>query len=308
MKKTTIAIISILLFSFACAPTIKVPIMKPAEINFKGKQRMAIGDFGGNTGRLVSDILTSKIFENGYFQVVDRQNTGLLLSEQELARMGVMDEKKAVNLGKLTGADALVYGNAFSDYYVDIEKDEWKDKKAIHINYKKKALAKLSANFRVVDMTTGKIMAVKMISKEARDETSETDHYPPDPDRHELISKAAGLAVDEFIKTVAPYKEFVTVEFASNDSDIPEIEAGINYCKMGKWNEAIDQFKLATKKNPNDFSSWFNLGIAYEYNYMFREAEDAILQANRIRPDDKCIREISNIRQMAIERKMLEAQ
>lgn len=296
------------LFINACAPTIQVPVMKPAEINFKGKQRMAIGEFEGNIGRMTSDVLTSKIFSNGYFQVVERQNIGTVMGEQQLTRMGAVDERSAIRLGKLTGAAVLVYGTSYADFDIDIDKNEYKEKKVRHITYKKKATAKVTSNFKVIDMTTGKLMAVKMITKEATDETSETDHFPPDPDDDALISKALDLVVDEFIKTVAPYKELVTVEFASNDDNIQEIEAGINSCKIGRWNDAIDQFRMATKKYPNNFSAWFNLGIAYEYSYMFQEAEDAIAQANRIKPDDKCIKEIGNIRQMAMERKRLENQ
>lgn len=296
------------LFLTACAPTVQVPVMKPAEINFKGKQRMMIGNFGGSIGSMTSDMLASRILANGYFQVVERRNIGFVPDEYDLSGLGAVEKKTALKLGKATGAAVLVYGSSSAKFSVDLSRNKWKDDRGYHTTYKKHGIANVSTTFRVVDMTTGRTMAVKMISKEKGAETSETDHYPPDPDDGLLVREALEEAIDDFIKTVAPYKEMVTVEFASNDSDIPEIEAGINSCKIGKWQEAVGHFKLATKKYPGNFSAWFNLCLAYEYSFMFMEAEDAIARANSIKPDERCVKEMANIRQMRAERKKLEEQ
>lgn len=301
-------LICCILFISACAPTAQIPVMRPAEINFKGKQSMMIGEFGGSIGSLTSDLLASKLLANGYFQLVERKNIGRIMDEYDLSRMGILDEKTAMKIGKMSGAAVLVYGNSTAKFSVDLTKDRWKDDKGHHTTYKKHGLASVSSTFRVVDMTTGRVLAVKMLSNEAGEDTSETDQYPPDPDDDTLVREALNKVIDDFIKTVAPYREMVTVEFASNDSNRPEIEAGINSCKVGRWNDAIEQFRLATKKYPGDFSAWYNLGLAYEYTYMFQDAEDAIARANAIKPDDKCVKEISNIRQLAIERKKLESQ
>lgn len=298
---------SVLVIS-SCAPRIQVPVMRPAEINFNGKKRMAIGAFDGNAGPETSDLLTSRLFANGYFELVERQDLRSIMRERNLGMSGALDDRSAIKLGKLIGASVMVNGSSSASFDVNLSTNDWKDKKGRHTTFKKFGLARVYATFKIVDLTTGRILAVKTVSREASAETSNNDYYPPDPDEGALVREALDYTIDDFIRMIAPYQEFVTVEFASNDADIPEIESGISFCKMGRWNDGVAQFNLATKKYPMDYAAWFNLGIAYEYSYMFEEAESAFMQANRIKPNDRCFAEIANIRKLEQEQRNLESQ
>lgn len=65
---------------------------------------------------------------------------------------------------------------------------------------------------------------------------------------------------------------------------------------------------MAVKKCPTDAGAWYNLGVGYEYNYMFKEAIEALKKANKLDPSDACIREISNVKHLQAERAKLKQQ
>ena len=112
--------------------------------------------------------------------------------------------------------------------------------------------------------------------------------------------------IDTFMKMIAPYTVYIQVKFEK--SKLPESEAGVNFAKQGLWNDAVEQFKLAKNKNPTETATWYNLGLAYEYSFMFRQAMDALKEANKIKPSEKYITEISNVKHLQAERKKLEQQ
>ncbi|MCK5681257.1 tetratricopeptide repeat protein, partial [bacterium] len=55
-------------------------------------------------------------------------------------------------------------------------------------------------------------------------------------------------------------------------------------------------------------SDWYNLGLAYKYNFMFNEAVEAFDEANKIDPSSKYSKEIVDVRCMQSEREKLVCQ
>lgn len=56
----------------ACAPSIRVPVTRPAEIYLKEPRKVLIADFKGNGGNLMAAALTRQLVETGRFEVLDR--------------------------------------------------------------------------------------------------------------------------------------------------------------------------------------------------------------------------------------------
>ena len=292
----------------SCAPSARIPVLKPAEINLRGIDKIAIGDVQGNIGSSVADLLTSRLFESDQFDVVDRSNLSRIMKEHELNMSGAVNTDTAVKIGRLVGASALIVGNANVKYDLKRWKGKpWKDKEGNwHQSYNVKGTAKVNSTLKVVGLTTGKIIAVKSISKEASDSDWKNNKWPHDPDRDAIISSAVNGMIDTFMKMIAPYTVYVNVKFEK--SKLPESEAGINFAKQGQWGDALEQFKAAKHKNPTDPCTWYNLGLAYEYNFMFRQAIEALKEANKIKPCKKYIAEISNVKRLQADRKKLEMQ
>lgn len=294
-----------------CAPSVMVAVTRPAEINLRGINKIAIGEVTGNCGQEVYDLLTSKLFESGKFDVLDRANLDKIMKEHNLTLGGAVDEKTAAKMGELVGAASLVFGNVTMCKYEEKKTvgQPWKDKDGgYHKSHYVTGTAKVTVTLKVVGMQTGKILAVKTISKEATKQNSADNGWPESPDGDAIMNEARNQTIAAFMKMISPYSEYVNVTFAKNDSKVPEMEQGVNYAKKGMWSEALERFKTATQKNPTHGGAWYNLGIAYEYTYMLKEAEAAFNEANKIKACNECLNEIANVRRLAADRKKLEEQ
>lgn len=61
-------------------------------------------------GRFLAEELTTRLFLEGSFQVVERQRLSKIISEHKLFSEGIVDPASAKELGKLSGAEALMIG------------------------------------------------------------------------------------------------------------------------------------------------------------------------------------------------------
>ena len=64
-------------------------------------------------GPQIADILTARLSGEDAFQLVERAKLGKILEEQKLKLIGLADQEKAVEVGKLLGAQLMVIGKVF---------------------------------------------------------------------------------------------------------------------------------------------------------------------------------------------------
>lgn len=62
-------------------------------------------------GKLVAERLTTKLVRTGEFEVIERSRLEGVFQEIKLSASGVIDEKTAVEIGKILGADVVVSGS-----------------------------------------------------------------------------------------------------------------------------------------------------------------------------------------------------
>ena len=80
------------------------------------KQTIAVLDFESvgseeHLGRAVSEIMRTELIDTRKFRVVERSQINKALSEQRMQKSGIVDEKSAVQIGKLLGADLIIIGS-----------------------------------------------------------------------------------------------------------------------------------------------------------------------------------------------------
>ena len=315
------------MFFAGCAPTLRVPVMRPAEINLKGINKIALGEIEGNAGQAVSELLSEQLFSSGKFDILDRSNLERIMKEHNLNMSGIIDEKTAATMGKFVGASVMVFGRATGKYELTSKRGKpWKDKEGYtHVAHRKKGVAKVSASLKVVGLTTGKVLAMKNISRTAEDSTSADNEWPEDPDRDTIMSTAMRSVATTFFKMISPHVEHVRVKFATPTT--PEGKTGLEYAKQGQWGMAVENFEKAAnilqspaKKSGSALSSYFekpsedamnayyNLGLAYSFNNEFVEAKRALNKANQIAPCEQCVQQLITIEGMIRDRKVLEEQ
>jgi len=115
------ALIITVLFNSCGTTSMYMKVKRPAEINLKGYQKIAIGDIVNPKNRVdkhssdLSDEFTSTLFKSGYFEVLDRQHLAKILDEHSLSQTGLIDESSAAEIGNIIGAAVFVFGRIQDD-------------------------------------------------------------------------------------------------------------------------------------------------------------------------------------------------
>jgi len=117
------------------------------------KKVLAVLDFEGykflkgKADLKMSDMLTTSLVKSGRFELVERNKIDKVFKEQNLGMSGMVDESSAAEVGKLLGAEYVVFGSITYADRVEEQKfsyNLWRTKVTIDV--------------RAVNTTTGKIL------------------------------------------------------------------------------------------------------------------------------------------------------
>lgn len=144
----------------------------------------------------VGDILTTALFETGRFELIERDRLDEVLSEQRLAALGIVDSTTAATVGKILGANAVVFGNLSSATQQKIDRFAYDQ-----------LVTKVRIDARATDVTTGEIMFA-----DAAEGVSEFNIIT---DSHGKIIVGAQEAKSEFAKAAADATESLGQKLAA---------------------------------------------------------------------------------------------
>lgn len=297
--------------------TLIIPVKRPAEINLNKFKKVVLSGFesnnrnvGSNVTNDYSDALTTSLIESQRFEVIDRQNLDKILREHNLNMSALTNDKEAAQMGEMLGSSALIFGRV-SDYSYKEEVtkgDPYKDNKGnTHQYYYRNGLAHVRVNFKITDLTTGKILISKDIEASTTANTSADNQQPSNIDQEPMFSLARNIIIGDFMKKIAPYTERIKTSLYK-DGDMPELEQGINMTLVDNWQETVSLFKTAVEKykgTENAYKAYFNLGWAYEYTQAFPEAKENLNKAYSLKNDSDIANEIANCKRLEVEYKKL---
>ncbi len=288
-------------FVLSCATTaLLITVKRPAEVNLKDYKQLAIGDIVDASGRVTShtndvgDGLASTLFSSGFFQVLDREHLNTIMKEHKLNFSGLVDENTAAQLGELVGAAVLVFGRLQTDKYEeeDITKgDPWKDKNGgYHQSYYRKGKYRLILSIKLIDIQTGRIIAIKDLPAEYSAQTKADNKLPPDIDKDALYTACLKNVLNQFLRLVAPYDVQVKANFET-DKMLPEIDKAITQFKIGEWDVGLSLLEQATQKTGLEqktyAKTYYNLGLAQMYGGNPEIAIENFKKAMSINPSSK---------------------
>lgn len=295
---------------------VRVPVMKPAEINMAPYQSVAIGEMTGSGNRPVSDSLEEALVNSSRFTVVDRQHMNQVMRELHLSSTDLADPNAAAKLGKVVTAGALIFGDVQHSYREQPNEQRYQDdKKVWHTIYAVKGEAYVRATFKIVDVSTGRLIVAKTY-EERRDDTNRAlDRRPEQVDRIALENSARRAVVDRFMKAIVPHQEYMYANF-QKDGDIPQLEGGIGWAERGDWKKAQSTFNdavQASEKNVKLKSGqvakcYWNLGLSYEYAGDYDKAETMVNKAYELSNDKDMLGEIDNIHRLQADARKLAEQ
>ena len=150
-------------------PTISVP-------EFKNETNMSWWWWSGNTSRELADALSNELTSTGNFQVVERQNLGSVLSEQELAELGLTRPETSAQRGQLTGAQYIVLGRVTA-YEEGVSSESGGNNFGLNLGLfsignserQAKQEAYVAIDLRVVDSSTGEVVYARTVEGRATD-------------------------------------------------------------------------------------------------------------------------------------------
>ncbi len=305
MKKNIFSLLTpFLMFLASCAmqSSIQVPVMKPATIHLSGIHKLAIADFQGihSSGSKIAADVQAMLMETPHFDLLEREKLSQLLEEQKLSMTGVVDEAMARQIGKMAGVDAMIFGEV-TTYRVEpdergvekVEKEvgtgkyEEVDEKNIFTGKTKRVRREIretvlvdqryrirrgsvSVHFRVVDVETGKLLAVHSDNKSyTSDKVVEGGSTALKPEG-EILDNLSKDITRRFVQLIAPH---VVQEKRSIEPGKGIIQTGKKYAESGLWPEAMKVWQQAVIDFPQDPVAFYNLGLAHEVLGDLDEAE-----------------------------------
>ena len=300
-------IVSAALACAACGTvSVRVPVMKPAEINMAPYSSVAIGGMTGNADRPMTDSLEEALVNTQRFTVVDRQHMDKVLRELQLSSTDLADPNAAAKLGKVVTAGALIFGDVQNQFREQPSESHYKDDKGVqHTWHEIKGEANVRATFKIVDVSTGKLIIAKTYEERRSDTNRALDKRPDPIDRLSLERAARQAVIDRFMKAIVPHQEFMYASF-QKDGDIPQLEGGIGWAERGDWKKAQDTFNGAAQdaeknvklKAAQIAKCYWNLGLSYEYAGDYDKADAMINKAYTLSNDKDMLAELDNIKRL----------
>ena len=130
-----------------------------------------------SVSKKLTDMLANELKSSGNFTLVERQRLNQVLSEQELAELGITRQSTAPKRGMMTGAKYYVLGSV-SDYQENVEtKSGGGGFNIMGFGQRKtsnQSKAYVALDIRVVDTTTGEIAYARTIEGKATSTSTST--------------------------------------------------------------------------------------------------------------------------------------
>lgn len=303
----------------ACGTTqFSVTRRAPAEVNVPAGKVMAVAPIPGAGGEALTAELTQALLETKRFSVLERQHLEAAMNELKFSSQHVNDET-AMSFGNMTGAATLVVGEVTgADYQENVSSSQGQcttnDGKLVDCTrYQRVGVANLRVVLKVLETESGKLLAAKTLSSsQQRSAAAENQEPPPLNAKDELLAGCRQEVVQAFVKVIAPHEKQVWVALRADD-DLPELETGNNYARVGNWAEALGQYQRAVERSKvmdkeQQAMALYNLGIALGYSGNFDEGVAQVEHAYALDPDGLYLEQAQVIRQFKEEAARLAAQ
>lgn len=215
-------------------------VRRVAVMPFENKSgKREYGEIGeGISENIISEAMADpKNLE--FMDLISRDRINQLVTEQKLGKTGILDEGTAVEMGKVLGLHAFVFGKVTSistnnppetksrkEERAEIYQGKDKPKRQVYAVVDittRKANARITCSFQIIEVATGKIVKSGTVpseeeiviqfgrfsgdedalSSESQYLCSKADEYPPSAD--ELVQKAVGNAAKALAKEIAGY-------------------------------------------------------------------------------------------------------
>lgn len=303
MQKKVFFIVSValLLIMSGCSQKVNVRVLEPAEIDRVAyTKKITVTDFSndrvGLSRKIEANLANVNIDNKNYFTMISRNDFEKIIKEQKLQNSGLVEQKTAVKVGELIGAQAIISGNVGSPTSQDSSFYENRarcaDKKCKTLTYYKVRCVNravgLWAEVRIVDVEKGDLIFADRLSKN-RVYKHCSDYSSALPSRDMAAQSLADMMADEFTYRLSPrYRTFGVELLEDPDLDYSDkqeelLEVSLKYIEHGRYDKA-EQFltQLIDSTGSQSYVAFYNLGVVKEAEGKYTEAKEYYEMADRL--------------------------
>ncbi len=299
-----------LCLAISCAPKVQTTVLMPAnhmeasqiktvtvlpftlEDGFRRSKESV--EFASQVEAAIASVI---IDGKPYFKLIDRLTINRVIQEQKFNMSGLVSQDDVAKIGKLVGAKGVYTGvlhpiKKSQESYRE-ERIECRENRCI-TKYVRCTTRTLIFSFtpRLVDVETGRVVYSRTISIDVEDDGC--DDTQPATSFEQLENHAKRMALEEFIRDVAPY--YITMELELMDSkdniqskeDKEKFGSALDFAEKGRMDRACSMWEEIYESNKNSISLNYNLGICKELSGKPAEALNFYKRADQLtkKPDE----------------------
>lgn len=276
---------------FRDAPEVGITVEHPPRLGLQ-VDSVVFAAPDGECGEEFLDALLADFVSNGV-KVTDRSNLESLLSEHEFTLSGVVDSGDALELGKISGADALVIAKVRrcaveqpSPTYRTVENSDG----SVTRIYTASTKVSFRATVQVIDLTTARVFSAQTIEEEAFRSNEAHNSAPSPPSRFNVIDDALRSAVTKVHRLFFPWTQYKKLNYY--DDSQCSLKIAYRLMQAGDLDGALDQSVSNVRvcegfraKKPKLLArALYNLGVTQLLLDRFEEARETLEESLRLNP------------------------
>lgn len=263
-------------------------------------KQLAIMDFAGPGGSEFADQLIQSLLRddeynmNGrilpktrLFDIIERSRMSAIMKEQNLSESGRIDDASAAEYGKIAGVDAIMIGTIGHEPNSARTRREVQTKTGTYYENCLTNSVRSSFNARIIDVNTGKILAVFDYGEFSGESTGCGDKAPKPHSEQTtmntimLNSRVLTALCGSLTYAEREFEKIKTKEFADICTRAAEAAEAKDFLK------AYILYKSVYDQDPYCAGCAYNLGVMHEVVGNYAQAVDLYQSANGIEPGNK---------------------
>ncbi len=224
------------------------------------------------------------------YTLLERAQIDRIIQEQKLAASGMLDDNQAVELGKLLGVDAMVFGRVTYTSQDQSRTYDVKDSKGnVTKMYSSERRVQVEAQMRVVSVKTGKILAVTSESEGRRDYKTAANEFPEVASAFTLADQCLRPIAYRLTNYISPYFSFESfeIEKIKEKQFRDKAKQARDLANIGQIEQAFAIYKAILEQDPYNAYAAYNVGILYEAAGDYAKAAEMYGIASQIVPNDR---------------------
>lgn len=251
-------------------PKTKITMEHPPQLGMKVNKVVFNQATGECADQVVSELIA--LFVQNNVEVIDRDNLTAILNEQNFSWSGNVDQNTALSIGEIIGPSAMITAKVLTcqsnlsrthrDESRSKKEEDGSEKKWMVRVYAATLTVNIKVSIQIVDLTTGKIFAAKVLDssqkaieyaeglvptinqKTQRENPPDKGTLPASPDEYLLKEKALLSIVKQVHPLFFSWTEHAEVAFFKDKIDEKDSKSAWDALKVGNYNGAVD---LATQ-------------------------------------------------------------